>query len=91
MGATHRRANAACLGLVAGREYYPGSHDDGATQETRVISLLDRGIERVEVGVEDRGLGQHEHMFASCREGAAFDCAAAPRVKRTRTVPLLLA
>jgi hypothetical protein len=28
------------------------------------VPLLDRGVERVEVGVEDGGCRRHEHMFA---------------------------
>jgi len=35
-----------------------------AAAEPRVVPLLDRREERVEVGVEDRRLAVHEHMFA---------------------------
>lgn len=40
--AIHRCPHSACLGLVARREHYLGSDDDGAAEETRIISLLDR-------------------------------------------------
>ena len=53
---THRGADAARLGLVAGREHDARPDDDGAAAQARVIPLLDRRIERVEVGVQDRGL-----------------------------------
>src|SRR5436309_13101891 len=63
--ATHRRPHTARPGLVAGRQHDPGSDDDRATAEPRIIALLDRGVEGVQVGVQDRGLARHEHMFAS--------------------------
>jgi hypothetical protein len=44
---------------------------DGPTAQLGPVALLDRRIERIEVGVEDGGLTTHEHMFA-------HGCAAAP-------------
>ena len=37
--------------------------DDRPAAQARVVALLDRGEERVQVGVEDGGLAVHEHMF----------------------------
>jgi hypothetical protein len=31
----------------------------------RGVPLLDRGVERIQVGVQDGGFVRHEHMFAS--------------------------
>jgi hypothetical protein len=36
------------------------------------VPLLDRCVERVQIGVQDRGLA-HERMFASARDGPALD------------------
>ena len=42
----------------------------GLAAQRRVVTLLDRREERVEVGVEDGGLGNgHEQMFASAPDG----------------------
>jgi hypothetical protein len=52
---THCRADAVRLGLVAGREHDPGADDDGPPAQPGVVALLDRRVERVEVGVQNRG------------------------------------
>jgi hypothetical protein len=62
--ASHSAADATRLGLVAGGEHHPATDDHRPPAEPRVIALLDRGIERVGVGVHDRQLAWHEHMFA---------------------------
>ncbi len=54
----HRRAHPVRLRLVAGREHDAGADDDRAAAQVRVIALLDRRVERVQVGVQD-----HVHMF----------------------------
>ena len=54
--AAHRGPDAAGLRLVAGREHDAAPDDHRATAEAGIVSLLDRGVERVEVGVQDRGL-----------------------------------
>jgi hypothetical protein len=59
----HRRSDAVGLRLVARREHDAGAHDHGPAAQARVVALLDRRVERVEVGVEDRRLARHEHMF----------------------------
>ncbi len=63
--ATHRRVHAEGLGLVTRGEHYSHADDHRAVAQARIVSLLDGRVERVEVGVEDRGFGPHEHMFAS--------------------------
>ena len=62
--AAHGSADTVRPGLVAGGEDDPGADDDRAAPEPRVVPLLDRRVERVEVGVEDRRLVRHERMFA---------------------------
>jgi hypothetical protein len=70
--AAHRGAHAAGLGLVARGEHHPSADDDRATPQPRVVALLDRRVERVEVRVQYRRIGArhavrsetHEHMFA---------------------------
>ena len=63
--AAHRSADAVGLGLVAGRKHDTAADDHGAAAQARIVALLDRREERVEVGVQDRRLVQHEHMFVS--------------------------
>ena len=57
------------LGLVAGGEHDPAADDHGAVAQPWIVALLDRGVERVEVGVQDRRRSvivqrRIEHMFA---------------------------
>ena len=73
----HGSADTERLGFVTGRQHHPAAHDDRFAAQPRLITLFDRGVERVEVGVQDRGFGAgldtrgtgggigHEHMFAS--------------------------
>ena len=62
--AAHRRADAERLGLVARGEHDPAADDHRPAAQARIVPLLDRREERVEVGMEDRRLDVHEHMFA---------------------------
>ena len=63
--AAHRGADAEGLGLVAGGEHDAAADDHGPAAQPRVVALLDRRVEGVEVGVEDRRHSPgHEHMFA---------------------------
>ena len=55
--AAHRALHAERLRLVAGREHHAAADDHRPPAQPRVVALLDRREERVEVGVEDRGLG----------------------------------
>jgi len=84
--AAHRATNAARPGLVARGEHDPRPDDDGARAQARIVALLDRREEGVEIGVQDRGLCRHEHMFAS-------DASADGGVRATRllSAPSLLA
>ena len=52
--AAHRRPDAEGLRLVARGEHDPGADDDGPAAQGRVVPLFDRGVERVDVRVEDR-------------------------------------
>ena len=63
LSATHRCAHPEGLGLVAGGQHDTHADDHRASAQRRVVALLDRRVERVEVGVQDRGLVAHEHMF----------------------------
>ena len=54
--AAHRGADAAGLRLVAGREHDAAADDHGPSAQARLVSLLDRRVERVQVGVQDRRL-----------------------------------
>ena len=60
----HRRAYTECLRLVAGGEDDAAADDHRPAAQPRVVSLLNRGEEGIEIGVEDRSLARHEHMFA---------------------------
>ncbi len=57
----HRGAHAERLRLVARGEHDAHPDDHRLRLEARLVPLLDRGEERVQVGVQDR---RHERMFA---------------------------
>ena len=59
--ASHRRAHAIRLRLVAGREDDPRPDDHGLATKPWIVALLHRRVERVEVGVQDRGFTCHVH------------------------------
>ena len=63
-GSAHGRAHSVGLGLVARGEHDAPADDHWAAAEARVVPLLDRGKECIGVGVQDRRLVPHEHMFA---------------------------
>lgn len=54
--ATHRRSYAARLRRVAGGQHDPGPDDDRSIEERRIVALLHRRIERVQISVLDRCL-----------------------------------
>ena len=60
----HRRLDAVGLGLVARGEHDTPADDHGPSPEPRVVPLLDRCEERVDVRVQDRPLAEHERMFS---------------------------
>ena len=72
----HRGAHAAPLRLVAAREHDAAADDHGPPAQVRCVALLDRGVERVEIGVQDGGLAVHEQMFASSTDRTEADAAA---------------
>ena len=47
----------------------PRPDDDRPAAQAGIVALLDRREERVEVGVQDRRLPRHEHMFAHDSDG----------------------
>ena len=53
LAAAHRRLDAVRLRLVAGREHDSAAHDHGSPAQVRIVALLDRGEERIEVGMEN--------------------------------------
>ncbi len=65
----HGRLDAVRLRLVARGQHDSSADDDRPALEAKIVPLLDRGVERIQVGVEDRRLA-HEHMFA---EGPRLD------------------
>ena len=60
----HRGADAVRLGFVARGEHDSHPDDDRAAAQARVVALLDRRVEGIEVRVEDCRRSGHEHMFA---------------------------
>ncbi len=75
LSATHGGADAKSLGLVARSEDDSAAHDDRTPAQARIVPLLDRCEERVEVGMQDRRLDGHEHMFppnGTCDKMASF-------------------
>ena len=88
--AAHRGADPERLGLVARGEHDPAADDHRPAPQPRVVALLHRRVEGVEVGVEDR----------RCRLGSGWDtniCShprrrmrahtAAPRARIPRRIP----
>jgi hypothetical protein len=63
LASAHRGAHAVGLGFVACREHDATADDDRTAAQRGVITLLNRGVEGVEIGVQD-GRFRHEHMFA---------------------------
>ena len=64
LAAAHRGVDAEGLRLVARGEHDPAADDHGLAPQPRIVALLDRCEERVEVGMQDRRGAGHEHMFA---------------------------
>ncbi len=71
-GTAHCRLNPVRLGLVARRQHHPAADDDGAPAQARIVPLLDRGEERVDVRVEDGGLRSHR-TYVRIRSGGTHD------------------
>ena len=67
--AAHRPLDAVRAGLVARRQHDPRPDDHRPAPQGGVVALLDGREEGVEVGVQDRRLARHEHMFAHRPDG----------------------
>lgn len=52
---THRGPDPTRFGFVARGQHYSAAHDDGPADQIRLVSLFDGGVERVEIGMQDRG------------------------------------
>ena len=62
--ARHAAAHAEGLGFVGGRQHDAATDGDGLAAQGRVEQLLDRGVESVEVGMEDGG----RHIHPECSQ-----------------------
>src|SRR6185312_14552258 len=69
MSAAHGCSDSTCLRLVAGCQHDPATDDHGAPAQARIVPLLHRGEECVEVGVEDRRA--HYRTYVRILYGAA--------------------
>ena len=85
--AAHRGADAERLRLVAGGEHDPAADDHRPAAQARVVALLDRRVERVEVGVQDRRLAATRTYVRiavgvaatrSCENRAPWECTSRP-------------
>ena len=63
-GSAHRSADPEGLRLVTGGKDHAAADDDRSAAQPWIVALLDRCVERVEIGVQDVARIGHEHMFA---------------------------
>ncbi len=63
--ATHRGAHAARFCLIAGGKHHAAADDDRPAAQSGCIALLDRGVERVQVGVQHGRLAPHPSSVPS--------------------------
>jgi hypothetical protein len=61
----HAAADSEGLGFVGSGEHDPAPDRDGLAAQGRIEKLLDRGIEGIEVGIEDRGCRFHPGRSAA--------------------------
>ncbi len=66
--ARHPALHAEPLGLVRGGQHDTAADGDRPAAQRRIEQLLDGRVERVEVGVQDRGTGRHA-SFSCSRTG----------------------
>ena len=57
--ARHAAAHAERLGLIGGGKHHAAADRDRLAAQARVEQLLDRRIERVEIGMKDRRFAVH--------------------------------
>jgi hypothetical protein len=55
----HAAAHAEYLGFVRSGKHNTAADRDGLTEQRRVKQLLDRGVEAIQVSMEDGGCGCH--------------------------------
>ena len=55
----HAAADSECLGFVRSGKHNPAADGDGLAAQRRIEQLLDRGIEGIEVRMEDGGCRFH--------------------------------
>ena len=78
----HAAVHAEGLGLVGRREHDPAADRDRLAAQRRIEQLLDRGIEGVEIGMEDGGDRVHPDNPPACL-GASATGRVAGNIKRT--------
>ena len=59
LAAGHAAVDTECLGFVGGREDHAAADGDRLAPQAGIEQLLDRGVEGVEIGMEDGGLRLH--------------------------------
>ena len=80
----HRGANAVGLGLVAGGEHHASADDHRPAAQARIVPLLDRREERVEVGVEDRRPAvTRTHVRTARAASGRLECSPCPSGARS--------
>ncbi len=64
----HAAADSEGLGFVRSGEHDPAADGDRLAAQGRVEKLLDRGVEGIEVGMEDRGCRFHPILLVQLRK-----------------------
>src|SRR5688572_2793220 len=59
LAARHAAMNAKGLGLVGGGQHHAAADGNRLAAQARIQELLDRGIEGIEIRMEDGGAGIH--------------------------------
>ncbi len=67
LAAAHRGAHPVGLGLVAGGEHHASADEHGTSAQRRIVTLLHRRVERIEVGVQDRGARTRTYVRIAIR------------------------
>ena len=76
---SHRSPDAEGLRLVARRQHDPAADDHGPSAQPRVVALLDRREERVEIRVQDRRRA-HTNICSHTTEADPFDHVLVPDI-----------